>query len=76
MVTSEFSSSFLINVSVPYIAPLHNELKLFKCNTDHRYSITYQSLNPQQVFGKCIIQRMAIVMAVAGTLRWYFNACR
>ena len=37
-----------------------NALKLFKCDTDQRFSMTYhQNLNPQQVFGKCIIQRMA-----------------
>ena len=51
---------------------LPNALKLFKCDTDHRFSTTYhQSLNPQQVFGKCIIHRMANVMATTGTLRWY-----
>ena len=52
--------------------PLHNALRLFKCDTDHRISTTYhQSLNPQQVFGKCIIQSVANVMATTGTLRWY-----
>ena len=41
--------------------PLPNALKLVKCDTDHRFSTTYyQSLNPQQVCGKCIVQRMAI----------------
>ena len=75
MVTSEFLSPFLINASVAYMPPLPNALKLFKCDTDHRFSTTYhQNLNPQQVFGKCIIQRMANVMATTGTLRWYFNA--
>ena len=69
MVTSEFKSPFLINVSVAYMPPLPNALKLFKCDTDHIFSLTYlQSLNPQ-VFGKCIIQRMANVMATTCTLR-------
>ena len=55
--------------------PLPNAHKLLKCDTDHRFSTTYhQSLNPQEVFAKCIIQRMANVMATTGTLRWYFNA--
>ena len=55
--------------------PLPNALKLFKCDTGHRFSTTYhQGLNPKPVFGKCIIQRMANVMATTGTLRWYFNA--
>ena len=74
MVTSEFYSPFLINVSVAFMPPLPNALKLFKCDTDHRFSTTYQSLNPQHVFGKCIIQRMANVMATTATLRRYFNA--
>ena len=52
--------------------PLHNALKLFKCDTDHRFSTTYhQSLNPQQGFGKCIIHRMANVMATTGTNEAY-----
>ena len=69
MVTSEFKSPFLMNVSVAYMPPLPNALKLFKCDTDNIFSTTYiQSLNPQ-VFGKCIIQRMANVMATTGTLR-------
>ena len=77
MVTSGFYSPFLINVSVAYIPLLHNEPKFFKCDTDNRFSTTYhQSLNLQQIFGKCIIQRMAIVMATTGKLRWYFTACR
>ena len=61
VVTSEFQSPFLTSVSVAYITSLHNELKLFKCDTGNRFSTIYhQSLNPQQVFGKCIIHRMAI----------------
>ena len=64
-----------VNVSVSYMPPLANALKLFKCDTDHRFSTKYnQTLHPQHVFGKCIIQRIANVMATTGTLRWYFNA--
>ena len=75
MVTSEFSSPFLINVSVAYMSHLPNALKIFKCDTDHIFSTTYhQSLKPQQVFGKCIIKRMAKVMVTTGTLNWYLNA--
>ena len=74
MVTSEFLSPFLINVSVAYMSPLPYAHKLLKCDTDHRFSTTYhQSLNPHQNFGKFIIQRMANLMATTGTLRWYFN---
>ena len=32
-------------------------------------TLYHQSINPQQVFGKCIIQRMANVTALTGTLR-------
>ena len=75
MVTSEFESPFLINISVAYMPPLPNSLMLFKCDTGHRFSTKYhQSLNPQYVFGKCIIQRMANVMDITGMLRWYLNA--
>ena len=75
MITSEFKSPFLINVFVAYILRLPNALKIFKYDTDYRFSMTYhQSLNPHRAFGECISQRMAIVMATTGTLRWYFNA--
>ena len=60
-------------MSAAYMPPLHNALKHFKCDIDHIFSTTYyQSLNPEQGFGKCIIQRIANVMATTGTLRWYF----
>ena len=75
MVTSEFENLFLINVCVAYMSPLPNAHKLLKYDTDHRFSTTYhQSLNPQEDFGKFIIQRMANVMATTGALRWCFNA--
>ena len=71
MVTSQFQSPFLINVSVAYMPPVSNALTLFKCDTDNIFSTTcHQIINPQQVFGKCTIQRMASVMATTGTLRW------
>ena len=75
MFTSEFKSPFLIYVSVANMPPLPKALKLFKCDTDHRFATKYhQSLKSQQVFSKCIIQGMANVIATTGTLRWYFNA--
>ena len=75
MARSEFQSPFLIIVSVAYMPPLPNALKHFKCDTGHRFRTTYhQSLNPQQVFAECVIQRMANVMATTDMLRWYFNA--
>ena len=46
-----------------------------KCDKGNRFSTTYhQTFNPQELFGKYPIQRMAIVMAIPGTLRSYFNA--
>ena len=74
MVTS-VSNPFLTNVSVADMPHLPKALKVFKCDKDHRFRTTFhQSLNTQQVFGKCFIQHMANVMATTGTLRWYFNA--
>ena len=53
MSTSEFSSPFLISISVAYAPPFPNTLKLFKCDVDHSFCTTYhQNLNPQQVFGE------------------------
>ena len=58
------------NVSVAHMPPLPNALKVFKCDTDQRFSTTHhQSLKPQPVFGNCIIQRMPNVMATTGPLR-------